>query len=292
MDRAKIYASVWQHLFKLTPRLQDGLGRFVDELYLAKDTLVKQDTDFSKYPLPFLSRWHQVEGTTHTLPPERKGKHVRYTLVCGQFRLKRNPTMPNDNLPHDHLDVRAIWDFLQSYNDSRRYRIYVATDSEDIRSQAKRAFPDTLLDIPGPILHSDLAGERKDLCQGIAKVLLDQLALASCDVLVRGYKSHLGAVAAYWRGQDARLYCFNASTVEPCAMSDRGFHWGPDYTPGASDHWETFITEIQRKASRMSLEEEEEERRRRRQRRKAVVMKHVVRDEREVVMRDGGMLPL
>ncbi|GFR81578.1 hypothetical protein ElyMa_000607200 [Elysia marginata] len=199
--------------------------------------------------------------------------------------------MPRDNLPHDHLDVQAIWDFLHKYNDSSHYRIFVATDSEEIRFQAKRIFPDTLLDIPGPILHSDLAGERRDLCQGIKKTLLDQLALASCDVLIRGYKSHLGAIAAYWRGLDARLFCFNSSTVEPCAMSDTGFHWGPEYTPGARLHWKSFVTEIQRKANRMSLEEEEKERKRKRKRRKAVVLQNVVRDEREVVMQDGRMIP-
>ncbi|KAK3750540.1 hypothetical protein RRG08_013917, partial [Elysia crispata] len=292
MDRAKIYASVWEHLFKLTPSLQDGLNMFVGHLYLQKDTLVKQENDYSSFSVPFFSRWHRIEGTTHIQPAERNGQHVRHTLVCGQFRMKRNPTMPRDNLPHDHLDVQAIWDFLQKYNDSRRYRIFVATDSQDIRLQAKQAFPETLLDIPGPILHSDLAGERKDLCQGITKALLDQLALASCDVLVRGYKSHLGAIAAYWRGLDTRLFCFNASTVEPCTMSDKGFHWGPEYAPGSRLHWKSFMTEIQRKANRMSLEEEEKERKRRRQRRKAEVLKNVVRDEREVVMKDGRMIPV
>ena len=75
-------------------------------------------------------------------------------------------------------------------------------------------------------------------------------------------------------------------------MSDKGFHWGPEYAPGSRLHWKSFMTEIQRKANRMSLEEEEKERKRRRQRRKAEVLKNVVRDEREVVMKDGRMIPI
>ena len=75
-------------------------------------------------------------------------------------------------------------------------------------------------------------------------------------------------------------------------MSDTGFHWGPEYTPGAWLHWKSFVTEIQRKAHRMSLEDEEKERKRRRKKRKMEVLKQVVRDEREVVMKDGRMLPL
>ncbi|GFN99388.1 hypothetical protein PoB_002589400 [Plakobranchus ocellatus] len=292
MNRAKIYTTVWEQLFKLSRPLQRGLRKFVDQLYLRhKNTLNKQDGDYFMYPVPLLSRWRQFKDRARGQPPERGGRHVRYTLVCGQFRMKRNPTIPRDNLPHDHLDVSAIWDFLQKHNDSHRYRIFVATDSEEIRSKAKLLFPETLLDIPGPILHSDLAGERKDLCQGIQKALLDQLALSSCDISMRGYKSHLGAIAAYWRGLDTRLYCFNSTTLEQCTLSDPGFHWGPEYSPGMRDHWKSFMTEIQRKWSQMSPKETERERRRKIRAEKAKVLREVVRDEREVVIKDGLLLP-
>ncbi|XP_048247456.1 uncharacterized protein LOC124145140 [Haliotis rufescens] len=145
-------------------------------------------------------------------------------LVCAHVRVRGNPTIPNDWYTPTPLNVSVVWNFLRQYNNSALYRMFVATDSQKVRQDAKRLFPDVIQDLEGNIVHVDRDNHAKDYaCAGFGKVILDQQTMSSCDVFLMT-DSGLGRIASMMRGTDKDLYCMASnSAYKKCSFSDKGF---------------------------------------------------------------------
>ncbi|XP_046549377.1 uncharacterized protein LOC124259313 isoform X1 [Haliotis rubra] len=116
-----------------------------------------------------------------------------YSLICAQIRMGKNPNIPNDSETRNtDKSVKPIWEFLERYNDTSKYKIFVSTDSENIRNESLRFFPNNSLTLPGVIAHVD----KSPRCEGFRKVILDQEVLSHCDTLLIT-NSGLGRIAAF-----------------------------------------------------------------------------------------------
>ncbi|XP_046376736.2 uncharacterized protein LOC124149291 [Haliotis rufescens] len=136
-----------------------------------------------------------------------------YQLICAQIRVSelghRSTTLN---------DVDLIWDFLRQYDDIMKYKVYVTSDSEYVRNKAKTLFPRQIIDNGGSVYH---VGDNPNVlgCQGLEKVIYDQHALMTCDVLVLTY-SGVGRLAAYIRGMSEGLYCMVDHRLIKCSPSE------------------------------------------------------------------------
>ncbi|XP_067652025.1 uncharacterized protein [Haliotis asinina] len=176
---ADVYTDTLKKLFKLKPNLERRLSNFTSRI------------------------------------PREKG----VKLACAQVRLGKNPTVPTDTEQFNSFEsVKAVWDFLKPYNDASKYRIFVTSDSEDVRKAAKTVFPKTIVDMEGNIVHVERTNGAS-VCDGFAKVILDQLILSTCDVLVIS-RSGLARIAAWYRGKKEDVYCFSKANVTPCNPYD------------------------------------------------------------------------
>ena len=139
-------------------------------------------------------------------------------LICAQIRLGRNPTMPADDIRNPRSSVNIVWDFLRRYNDSSLYKIFVTADSEDVRREAKRYFPQQIIDTEGKIVHVDFYRRSSPtICQGVEKVLLDQYILSRCDVLIHS-RSYFGENAARLKTDRSEIYVFGNGRIFPSSI--------------------------------------------------------------------------
>ncbi|XP_041356504.1 S-antigen protein-like isoform X2 [Gigantopelta aegis] len=105
-------------------------------------------------------------------------------LLCAHVRLRRNPTIPNDaksiNSP---ATVKHLWKFLDKYV-TNSSRVFIATDSLEVRKMSKEYYKGRQLDSGGIILHIDRQRKWSQACEGFEMALLDQAILTQCSVLV------------------------------------------------------------------------------------------------------------
>lgn len=142
----------------------------------------------------------------------------RRTLICAQIRMGRNPSIPRDTeIRTRPSELKALWNFLQEYKSDERFKIFVTTDSESVRKEAKKLFPSQVLDTSGPITHPDYRHDN-DSCLGMGKIILDQYLLRFCDTLVIS-KSLFGVIGAHFRGKSSNLYQFSNGTVKRMALN-------------------------------------------------------------------------
>ena len=173
--RDRVFAHVMNILFKLSKRLDTALVDFINK---AK--------------------------------PNEKWK-----LMCAHIRMGRNPSIPRDSEKRNTPDtIRVIWDFMAKHYTCDRCKIFVATDSEDVRQEARRLFPDRIVDIPGDIVHIEKDRSTRT-CDAFAKLILDQHVLSKCDSLLLT-KSGIGKIGAYLRGTDENLYCLSRKRIIKC----------------------------------------------------------------------------
>ena len=114
-------------------------------------------------------------------------------------------------------DTSKIWEFLKQYNNSDKYKIYIASDSERIRKQAHARFDNVLHNV-GPIVHIDTIKNSKGVCDGMKKVLIDQNILINCDVLLLTF-SGFGRMAASLRQKESGLFCLVNHEIIKCSAS-------------------------------------------------------------------------
>ncbi|XP_046567125.1 uncharacterized protein LOC124275578 [Haliotis rubra] len=136
-------------------------------------------------------------------------------LVCAHIRLHQSIT-------EHKVYIDKIFDFLRQYNNSATYRMFVATNSEQVREESRRMFPKVIVDIDGPLVHVDMDTGGK-ACDGFGKALLDQQILSTCDIYLMS-DSGFGRVAAMLRGTDDNLY----SPDGKVSFNDANFmppHW-------------------------------------------------------------------
>ncbi|XP_041362848.1 uncharacterized protein LOC121378644 [Gigantopelta aegis] len=177
LTRDQIYAKVYNQLFSLAPDIQRDLSSF---LKIARPT------------------------------PSHK-------LVCSQIRVGRNPTNPRDRANiGSKEDVSKVWRFLGQYNDPDKYRIYVTSDSEQVRTEAHARFGKMLVDTEGPLVHIDKFTNSTSVCDGMRKLILDQHVLMNCDVFLLTF-SGLGRMAAYLRQKESGLFCLVKHEIVSCS---------------------------------------------------------------------------
>ncbi|XP_071081485.1 uncharacterized protein [Haliotis cracherodii] len=111
------------------------------------------------------------------------------TLVCAHLRMGRSKTMSNDELRRTRKPKpRGVITFLQRWNQSEVFKIFLATDSDNIRKKFQNAFPQTYIENEGPIVHIDRS--KNYTCEGLEKVILDLHVLSMCRVLVMSISGH------------------------------------------------------------------------------------------------------
>ncbi|KAL8558239.1 hypothetical protein ACOMHN_040937 [Nucella lapillus] len=153
----------------------------------------------------------QLDRFRSSTPPGSK-------LICAQVRLgKHNGSFPDVESWHTFEDFSILVNFLAKYNDSRRYRVFVSSDSAEIVQKSKARFPEVLVTIPGPITHTDKS-QGAEACRGFQKAIVDEYALSLCDVLVIS-ESGLGKIASFMRASDRDLYLFHRSKIDPFARN-------------------------------------------------------------------------
>ncbi|XP_071080237.1 uncharacterized protein [Haliotis cracherodii] len=126
-------------------------------------------------------------------------------LVCAHIRLHRSFAAQKK----DYIDM--MWAFLKQYNNSATYRVFVSTNSEQVRQESRRMFPEVFADVDGPLVHVD-QDTGAQACDGFGKVLIDQQILSTCDVYLMT-DSGFGRVAAMLRGTDNNLYTLDGKVA-------------------------------------------------------------------------------
>ncbi|XP_067654152.1 uncharacterized protein [Haliotis asinina] len=134
-------------------------------------------------------------------------------LVCAHVRMRRNPTIPNDGQQINSLpSVKHLWAFLSEFHNASR--VFIATDSMDVRLSARKYFGAREIDTDGLVLHVDRQGNKPNAIWGFETALLDQAVLSRCPVLVVS-KGGFSVRAAMMSHLDQELYEFNNGTVTP-----------------------------------------------------------------------------
>ena len=138
-----------------------------------------------------------------------QGKH----LVCSHIRMGKNPTIPKDHkLLRGAPNDTRILEFLKRYDHSRKYAIYIATDSDEVRRDALANIK-SYININRQIVHVD---RRMNLtavesCEGLYSATFEQFILTLCDTLVLT-RSGFGAMSAYMRGVSDNIFLYNPNT--------------------------------------------------------------------------------
>lgn len=140
-----------------------------------------------------------------------KNKHT----VCSHIRQGKNPSNPNDSaLPKGTPNTTTVLSFLSRFNESDKYVIYIASDSENVKSVARKMFTN-FVGANRTIIHIDRPDTKRrtkeEICAGFNFLLFEQYLLSSCDTLVLT-RSNFGAMAAYIRGRSENLFLFQNST--------------------------------------------------------------------------------
>ena len=149
-----------------------------------------------------------------------RGKH----LVCSHIRIGKNPTIPNDSgLPRGSPNETRVIEFLKTFDDNRKYAIYIATDSDNVRRDAQRKIK-SYVNINRQIIHVDkrrMNVTDAEACDGLYSAIFEQFILTLCDTLVLT-RSNFGVMSAYMRGVSDNIFLYNLKTrkVEKYKLTD------------------------------------------------------------------------
>ncbi|XP_046571451.1 uncharacterized protein LOC124279656 [Haliotis rubra] len=193
-------------------------------------TIFRQKLKTKPRPIVFADLWQNIFKLNRRVKRRlttalAKAKPTQnFKLVCAHLRFGKNPTLPWDSEVRNTMEsVSVVWDFFKKYNDHHRYRIFVASDSDNVRSKAMELFPLQNVEIEGDIIHIDKTKRIKvDPCVGFEKVLADQYFLSMCDVLVLTY-SVFGKAAAYMRRSNNDLYFLEDGQIKPLKVFNDRF---------------------------------------------------------------------
>ncbi|XP_060553260.1 uncharacterized protein LOC132714397 [Ruditapes philippinarum] len=138
-------------------------------------------------------------------------KHVHgKNLVCSHIRIGKNPTIPKDEkLLRGSPNVTRILEFLKRYDDPKKYTIYIATDSDSVKQDAKSNLT-SYVNINRPIVHVDRRMNESvaEACEGLYTGIFEQFILSLCDTLVLT-RSSFGCMSAYMRGVQDNIFLYN-----------------------------------------------------------------------------------
>ncbi|BFZ03457.1 hypothetical protein BsWGS_06496 [Bradybaena similaris] len=162
---------------------------------------------------PVLEPWMSVESIQKTQGFDK----VNINLVCVHIRIGHSSTLPKEgNVRNKPETVKAVWNFLKPYVATGQH-VYLATDSQAVRQEAKDIFGSRLHVSSVPIQHIALVRKVNER-SAFSLTLVEQLLLAtSCKVLVISY-SGFSMKAAQIRDQLPggawELYIFKDGVVQ------------------------------------------------------------------------------
>ncbi|XP_046584819.1 uncharacterized protein LOC124291790 [Haliotis rubra] len=184
-------------------------------------SFVPKEFKTKKRPQIFQTIWHQL-----MTPSVHFGKRINKfmstvpketDLVCSHVRMRKNPNMPNDASPINALSsVDLLWRFLSKFKNTSR--VFVASDSVDVRNSARKWFGNREIDTDGVVLHIDLQGHVSSACIGLEMALLDQAVLSLCKVLVVS-TSNFSIRGAMMSKLKQKLFMFKNGTITAFNLS-------------------------------------------------------------------------
>ncbi|XP_041364534.1 uncharacterized protein LOC121379918 [Gigantopelta aegis] len=178
---------------------------------------IPQWAKYSK-PVAFKNGWNILMKRTPQFDKKfqklMSGVPRHSQFVCAHVRLAKNPTIPMETrVINTYPSVKYLWAFLDTRYPNAS-RIFVATDSFDVREWARQHFKDKEMDTGLTILHIEKQKRKKNSCDGFESVLLDQQVMIHCDVLVCSY-SNICKHAAYISGIHDQLFMFRYGKIGP-----------------------------------------------------------------------------
>ncbi|XP_033733659.1 uncharacterized protein LOC117322824 [Pecten maximus] len=182
------------------------------------------------YDIPWITKYHQVDIykhvynllfklsslSVHALNRHYRTKRRRNKIACAHIRIGENPNMPEigtRNRPVPSLKV--LWDYFDSLN-KNEYDLFIASDTDGVKTFAKERYPENMIDTPGKITHIDQP-YKNDPVEGFLKQLLDFYILSECDILVIPPKSGFSMLAAFIRNKDDGIFCLKKEELVPCS---------------------------------------------------------------------------
>lgn len=148
--------------------------------------------------------------------------HVKNkSLSCAHIRIGRNPSIPTDRIfdGRGHPNLTTIISFLDKFKDKEKYVLYLASDTNDVKSMFSSKF-NNIVYLNKTVVHVDkLKGSEKEGCDGFHTAILEQTLLSKCDTLVLT-TSGFNQVASYLRGTDKQLFLYKkeSNTVDAVTL--------------------------------------------------------------------------
>ncbi|CAG2206850.1 unnamed protein product [Mytilus edulis] len=103
------------------------------------------------------------------------------------------------------VHVKNIFSFLDNYQDKSKFTLYIASDNENIKNQARKRYLN-FASLNRNVVHID---HTRDGCDGMYTAVFEQLVLSRADVLVMT-QSGFSRMAAYIRGKPDKIYLYQA----------------------------------------------------------------------------------
>ncbi|CAF0755482.1 unnamed protein product [Didymodactylos carnosus] len=142
------------------------------------------------FPLFYELLFQPVERVKNQIEKYTKMR-LNKTLICAQMRTGQNPTLSNDKiLPGRQNITETIFNFIDDYiktnlshNKMIDYRIFITTDSDSVKTEAKVRYSDHLIYTQGAITHLDRS-DTDQACREQDKLLTDFHLLGDCDLSI------------------------------------------------------------------------------------------------------------
>ncbi|CAH1776268.1 unnamed protein product [Owenia fusiformis] len=167
LRKCSMYKTVFEKLFKLTPRLDKKFQELAAKAKPTKD----------------------------------------HKLICAQIRTGPNPSIPRDfgGTRTSEKDIEKFWTFLESNITRDKTTVFVTSDSNEIQKTAREKFNETFLETDGNITHTD-RNRYVEACSGMDKVILDFHMLALCDIAMVSRSSFGWLSQCMNKNKDAVIY--------------------------------------------------------------------------------------
>ncbi|XP_069135461.1 uncharacterized protein [Argopecten irradians] len=190
--------------------------------------------DFRKRPnieqdIPWITKRHQVDiykgvydflfklspMSMHAIAFYELTQRKRNKIACAHVRVGQNPNMPNDGDIRIPMPLEVLWKYFDSL-DKDQFDLFVASDSDIVKENAKKRFPNNIVDTPGSITHIDQPAKHSPR-EGFLKQLIDFYILTKCDVIIITAQTGFGMLATFLRDIDDGIYCWHGKRLIPCS---------------------------------------------------------------------------
>ncbi|KAL8569970.1 hypothetical protein ACOMHN_056402 [Nucella lapillus] len=145
----------------------------------------------------------------------------RAHLICAQIRVGGIGDSESFNTIQDFSGLASFLapynvsstSLASSFSSTKQYRFLFTSDKAFMLEHAQRLFPTLYVGLSGPITHVDHIKGGSTVCGGLARVIVEQLALSKCHVLIMS-ESGFARIASFLRNTDDNLFLFHDGLVE------------------------------------------------------------------------------